>query len=258
MATNNITYILDVGSSPVGIAVSPDGTKVYVANYDDNTTSVINTSTNSVIATVPVGTGPNKIAIGNVNPLPAKPESVVDFTSNVTEGYVPLSVQFTDFSKNATVWYWDLGDGTFSTEQYPIHVYSTAGTYNVNLTINNENGTFSKTAQINVLEERRSSGGSSSHNSGGSKLKSLNSSQTSSTVNNSTNNITESANITKPQDTIDEVEQANESSTENEALTPEQISTPSTSESINAKASGFGILFGICCLAAIFLLYKRK
>jgi PKD repeat protein len=206
---------------------------------------------------VPVGTGPNKIAIGNVNPLPVKPESIVDFTSNVTEGYVPLSIQFTDLSKNATAWYWDLGDGTFSTEQHPIHIYSISGTYNVNLTISSENGTFSKTAQINVLEERRSSSGSGGHSSGG-KLKSLNSGQNSSAVNNSANNITESTNITKPEDTIHEVEQTNETSTENEALTPEQTSIPGTSESINAKASGFGILFGICCLAAVFLLYRRK
>ncbi len=62
-ATNNIIATVDVGSSPTGIAVSPDGTKVYVTNYDDNTTSVIDTATNNVIATVNVGAGPMGVAV---------------------------------------------------------------------------------------------------------------------------------------------------------------------------------------------------
>ena len=47
---------------------------------------------------------------------------------------------------------WDFGDGTNSTEQSPIHVYSAAGTYTVNLTVSNGNGTASKTATITVLQ----------------------------------------------------------------------------------------------------------
>jgi YVTN family beta-propeller protein len=40
------------------VAVTPDGSKVYVANYEDNTVSVIDTATNIVNATIPVGTEP--------------------------------------------------------------------------------------------------------------------------------------------------------------------------------------------------------
>jgi len=47
--------------------------------------------------------------------------SVANFSTNVTNGYVPLTVQFTDLSTNATVWNWDFGDGATSTELNPMH-----------------------------------------------------------------------------------------------------------------------------------------
>ncbi len=77
---------------------------------------------------------------------------VINFSSNVTEGYAPLSVQFTDLSENATSRKWDFGDGYNSTEQSPTHTYPFAGIYTVNLTISNANGTASKLTTINVLE----------------------------------------------------------------------------------------------------------
>ena len=47
---------VDVGNYPYGVAVSPDGKKVYVTNYvNSNTVSVIDTATNTVTATVTVG-----------------------------------------------------------------------------------------------------------------------------------------------------------------------------------------------------------
>ena len=97
--------------------------------------------------------------------LPVQPASPVNFSINVTEGYSPLTVHFTDQSENATERNWDFGDGTNSTEPNPTHVYSTAGIYTVNLTVSNANGTYSKTAAINVQDESSSSGGSSSGDS---------------------------------------------------------------------------------------------
>ena len=98
---------------------------------------------------------------------------VANFSSNVTEGYAPLVVQFNDISQKATSRIWDLnGDGQpDSSDIDPVYVYANSGTYSVNLTVSNENGTASKTAAINVLEESSSSSGSSggsSHSSGGS------------------------------------------------------------------------------------------
>jgi YVTN family beta-propeller protein len=52
-----------VGNNPVGVAVKPDGSKVYVANALSNTVSVIDTGTNTVIGSpIPVGNAP--IAFG--------------------------------------------------------------------------------------------------------------------------------------------------------------------------------------------------
>jgi YVTN family beta-propeller protein len=61
-ATNSVVGTIAVGSRPSGIAITPDGTKVYVVNAGDNTVSVIDTATNTVIAVLPVGNSP--IAFG--------------------------------------------------------------------------------------------------------------------------------------------------------------------------------------------------
>ena len=100
-----------------------------------------------------------KVVVITVLEQPGLP--VANFSSNITEGYVPLDVQFNDFSENIVERRWNFGDGTNSTEIEPIHTYSAAGNYIVNLAVKNENGTASKTAAINVLTASNSSGGSS-------------------------------------------------------------------------------------------------
>ncbi|MGB9938963.1 PGF-pre-PGF domain-containing protein [Methanosarcina sp.] len=164
--TNIVTATVRVGTRPLGVAVSPDGTKVYVTNGVDNNVSVIDAATNTVTATVPVGEAP--FAFGQFIVPPLFP--VADFSANVTSGYAPLSVQFTDLSQHAISRNWSFGDGATSTEKNPMHTYSAAGTYTVSLTAGNANGTFSKNAQTNVMQESSSSSGSSggsSHSSSG-------------------------------------------------------------------------------------------
>jgi phospholipase C len=75
-ATNELAATVTVGLYPHGIAVSPDGTRAYVANTGpntgrtptpgpggSNTVSVIDTTTNTVAATVEVGQAPEVIAV---------------------------------------------------------------------------------------------------------------------------------------------------------------------------------------------------
>ena len=52
---------IDIGLAPSGIAVTPDGRRVYVTNLN-NTVSVIATATNAVSATISVGNGPVGVA----------------------------------------------------------------------------------------------------------------------------------------------------------------------------------------------------
>jgi len=77
-----------------------------------------------------------------------------NFTSNVTSGTAPLSVQFNDTSTgNATSWSWDFGDGINSTDKNPVHKYTKAGKYSVSLTASNDagNNTITQTNYITVL-----------------------------------------------------------------------------------------------------------
>jgi len=54
---------IPVGSVPIGVAVAPDGSKVYVANSYADTVSVIDTSKKQVTATVLVGPNPYGVAV---------------------------------------------------------------------------------------------------------------------------------------------------------------------------------------------------
>ncbi|WP_336053306.1 IPT/TIG domain-containing protein [Streptomyces sp. CA2R101] len=54
---------IPVGSSPLGVALTPDGARGYVANRASNTISVIDTATNTVTATVAAAGGPTFPAV---------------------------------------------------------------------------------------------------------------------------------------------------------------------------------------------------
>jgi YVTN family beta-propeller protein len=64
-ATNEVTATIAVGANPFGVAVTPDGSTVYVANaaFGTNTVSAIATATNRVTATIPVGSEPGGVAV---------------------------------------------------------------------------------------------------------------------------------------------------------------------------------------------------
>ncbi|HKW36346.1 MAG TPA: CFI-box-CTERM domain-containing protein [Burkholderiales bacterium] len=63
VATLSPTGQISAGAMPEGIAVTPDGSKVYVANALDNTVTVIDATTDSPAATIAVGQGPLGVAI---------------------------------------------------------------------------------------------------------------------------------------------------------------------------------------------------
>ncbi len=77
---------------------------------------------------------------------------VANFKMDNSNGPAPLLVRFTDLSKNADSWSWDFeSDGKIdSTEENPVHVFTTIGTYTVTLSVTNKNGAASKTAAVIV------------------------------------------------------------------------------------------------------------
>ena len=69
-----------------------------------------------------------------------------DFSADKTKGITPFAVKFNDLSIGSpTQWAWDFGDGGTSSEQNPMHIYTTVGSsstsrYTVTLTATNANG----------------------------------------------------------------------------------------------------------------------
>ena len=83
--TNTVTATVNVGSVPIGVAVNPEGTRVYVANHASGNVYVIDTATNKVTATVDVGDYP--LALGQFigkKPAPELLLPVADSIANVT------------------------------------------------------------------------------------------------------------------------------------------------------------------------------
>ena len=62
-ASNTVVATVGVGNRPIGVAITPDGSRAYVANSNSNSVSVIDTASNTVVATVAVESYPQGVAI---------------------------------------------------------------------------------------------------------------------------------------------------------------------------------------------------
>ena len=84
------------------------------------------------------------------------PSITADFTADPLRGFAPLNVTFIDRSTGdeVTAWNWDFGDGETSTEQDPVHTYSTSGLFTIILTASNSlsSDTAEKQGFINSFE----------------------------------------------------------------------------------------------------------
>ena len=137
----NIEDIVTTGLSyPYGIAVDADvGKKVYWTDYDQIQRANLDGTNIENLVTGLVSS--RYIALEQ--PVPP----IAGFSADVTSGYAPLTVQFTDTSmlgtNPITSWSWDFDDdGTLdSYEQNPTHTYAKGGTYTVKLTVSD--GTLS-------------------------------------------------------------------------------------------------------------------
>ncbi len=90
-----------------------------------------------------------KIASKNIT---VKPVVQADFTYSPSNPAVGTTIQFTDKSSgNITSWSWQFGDGTTSTQKNPSKVYSSAGSYNVKLTVSDGETSNSMTQTVNVV-----------------------------------------------------------------------------------------------------------
>ncbi|MFJ2864126.1 IPT/TIG domain-containing protein [Kitasatospora sp. NPDC087314] len=96
--------VIPVGGNPLGVALTPDGTRAYVANRSSNAVDVIDTATNTVIATIATGAGPTLVAIAPdgahvyVSVADDALLSVIDTTSNTVTASVAVGAGATGVS----------------------------------------------------------------------------------------------------------------------------------------------------------------
>ncbi|WP_041312848.1 Ig-like domain-containing protein [Mycobacterium sp. JS623] len=95
------------GDGPSFGAISPDGTRAYVGNVNAGTISVINTATNAVVATVPVGASPYGVTLNTagtrayVANLGANSVSVINTATNTVVATVPVGSLPSDVALSA-------------------------------------------------------------------------------------------------------------------------------------------------------------
>ena len=81
------------------------------------------------------------------------PYPIADFDSDL---YICAKEElaFTDLSSAMTqlTYYWDLGDGTISSDQQPVHRYEQAGTYTVSLTVSTSEGCIAADTEMKVAQ----------------------------------------------------------------------------------------------------------
>lgn len=117
-----------------------DGSEI---NNEENPTYAYMTSGSYVVSLTVVGDGgcENTVATTTVT---VSDNAFANFSSdpdiNVTQSLPEAVVRFTDLSNKAVSWFWDFGDGSFSDEASPTHVYDDPGDYTVSLTVTDENG----------------------------------------------------------------------------------------------------------------------
>ena len=135
---DSLTYTWDFGDGSA-LSSEKDPTHIYTKVGLYNVTLKVSDGTDNDTITKTVNVGV-KVA---TNEAP---------TANFTYAINNLTVNFTDLSNdtdgNIVNWTWDFGDGNISYEQNPMHTYATAGTYNVTLTVTDDDETTPLTGTV--------------------------------------------------------------------------------------------------------------
>ena len=136
---NPISWLWDFGDDSTSTEQNP--VHQYTAQ---GTYTVSLTVTNTYGADIETKTG---YIIAGADPI-------ADFSADSDINYLSHSFQFTDESLYIpTSWLWDFGDGDTSTDQNPIHTYTSVKSYWVTLTVTNIYGTSTLGMDIVVVPE---------------------------------------------------------------------------------------------------------
>ena len=108
----------------------------YVAGLDANTANIL-----QEVASFSVM---DSLNLWNLK----SPDSLTSatFTFEITDNSVAFAPEF----DHVNTWSWDFGDGNFSLDQQPVHVYNTSGIYTVTLMASGECGTTTHEESITI------------------------------------------------------------------------------------------------------------
>ena len=124
------TGLVIVGTSPVGVAITPNDLYVYVANWGSATVSVISTSNNSAFKAISVGTNPDGVAI--------TPNGLYAYVANAGSNSVSvISTSSNSVVSTITVGTYPYGIAITPNGQYVYVVDSSSGTVSVISTSSN-------------------------------------------------------------------------------------------------------------------------
>ncbi|WP_161598262.1 PKD domain-containing protein [Maribacter flavus] len=142
-------YLWDFGDGVISAEANPVHTFVAAGNYN-------------VVLTVTDAGGLTDEDSLTITVTGANDNPTAVATSDISEGEAPLEVSFTgDGSTDdlgVTEYLWDFGDGVTSTEANPVHIFDTAGTFDVLLTVTDAGGlTDTATLTIEVIDNETNS-----------------------------------------------------------------------------------------------------
>lgn len=126
-----VAYEWNFGDSTTGTGPNPTHTYGAAGTYNVSLTVTDNDGAmDSSTTTATIGIG-NQAPIANANgPYNGTVGNPVQFSSNGSS----------DPDGTITAYDWDFGDGTTETGANPVHTYTTAGSYNITLTVTDDNG----------------------------------------------------------------------------------------------------------------------
>jgi PKD repeat protein len=133
---NGLSYVWDFGDgSPTSTEVEP----THIYNGDQEYYTVTLTATNNLGC-------PTTVIKNQFIHIVQPPVAAFNVSPSTIINIPDYSFRFQDEStNNPTIWQWDFGDGTSSTQRNPSHTYLDTGTYRVTLKTINQQGCFTTT-----------------------------------------------------------------------------------------------------------------
>lgn len=138
-------------TEPKALAITPDGKRVYVSSTVSNSIASLTVAADGSLTPIagspfPTGITGSTPDLESIAISPNQPPTAA-FASGPAEVGQPVDFDGSgsndsDGTQTVSRWSWDFGDGTTAQENGPAvsHVYSRAGTYNVTLTVTDDEG----------------------------------------------------------------------------------------------------------------------